>query len=251
MTTILEPNCIVDYPAFRELMVDTHAFRDLEHIYMALGPNALALYHRQTRKLMLLGYYIHKHNVTLFEERSKRFLPGVFDFEAWKQFCGRKTRYEFGQRFERALSITYVRHEASLQVDESSLARTFVDMQSPESNKYNDSVRACEDVWSRLTRVHAESPHYGASAGAPADRFPSSISSIAKERSDGAVFSKSGQDGTYCDGEALPTSTIRVQTRQDEPSDPSDGSSLGTSGYSTASDGSSSDSLSDSDGSGC
>ena len=143
-----------------------------------------------------------------------------------------------------------MKHEASLQVDESSLARTFVDMQSPESNKYNDSVRAREDVWSRLTRVHAESPHYGASGGAPADKFPSSISSIAKERSDGAVFSKSGQDGTYRDGEALPTSTIRVRTQQDEPSDPSDGSSSGTSDYSTASVGSFSDSSSDSDGSG-
>ena len=260
IATILEPNGILEYKDFHKLFVDTHSFRDAEHIYHSLGPNALALYWRQTQKLMLLGYYIHKASVTLRDDTTGVFLPGVFDSQSWRKFCDRRTRYEFEQRFEQASSVTYIKHEASLQLDESSVARTFVDLHSPTSSRYSDDVTAKTKVWNQMTHLHANSVRPQDSHGPGPGNFPSSLSSIAKVHSqDGAVALESRVDTRHQTSfdvgyGAPPADSFRIHTQTEDPSDPSDGSSTGSSALGSSALGSSASngygSSSDSGGSG-
>lgn len=165
IATILVPNKILDYPSFRDLAVSNHGFRDLEHVFMSLGPNALGLFASDTMKLLLLGFYINKSGATMYDERSGAFIPGHFDDKGWRKFCTRKIRYEFKERFERASAVTFEKHKASLQLDESSLAQSFIEHTSARGNSNGVSQEEAEGAWSAITRSHLNLPPIGTPRG--------------------------------------------------------------------------------------
>ena len=123
--TMLIWNGIRTYQDFKEFVVDTHSFTDMEHVYMKLGPNALGQKVCTTERLVMLGHYIATKRIqredgtegpmVLFDPDTNIFRPEAFDGNAWKQYYLKKRR-DFGARFSRASVITFNVHRDSLHV---------------------------------------------------------------------------------------------------------------------------------------
>ena len=79
--SLLVPNGIRTYEDFKKLAVDTHAFKDMEHIYNKLGANALGNQALFTSRILLLGQFIAQEKVTIFDVKTKIFNPKAFPLE--------------------------------------------------------------------------------------------------------------------------------------------------------------------------